>query len=75
MRCLSRSSIDLRLAEALEIGRRGVDVDVHREEAPLDQVGLHRLAEADGDVGLAHGEVEFLVVEDQLQVDGRDRGR
>ena len=38
---------------------------------PLDEVGLDGLAQADGDVGLAHGEVEFLVVEDQVQVDRR----
>ena len=39
-------------AELLEIGRRGVEVHVHREQLPLDQVGLGRLAQADGDVRL-----------------------
>ena len=49
-----------RLAESLgEVVRRGVEVIVHREQAPLDQVRLDRLAEPDRDVGLAHGEVEL----------------
>ena len=41
-------------------------MEMHREEAALDQVRLGRPAQAQGDVGLAHGEVELLVGEDQL---------
>jgi hypothetical protein len=37
----------------------------------LDQVRLGRAAHADGDVGLAHGEVQFLVGEHQLDADIR----
>ncbi|SCM79246.1 hypothetical protein KL86PLE_90306 [uncultured Pleomorphomonas sp.] len=59
----------LRAAEALDVGRRGEQVEVHREQLALDQVGLGRLAQADGDVGLSHGEVELVVVEDELQLD------
>ena len=40
-----------------------------REEAALDQVRLCRAAQADGDIGLAHGKIEFLVVEDQFDPD------
>ena len=58
-----------RRAEALEIIRRGVGVEMHREQLALDQVGLRRLAQADGDVGLAHGEVELFVGGDQRDVD------
>ena len=46
-------------------------MEVHREQLALDQVGLRRLAQADGDVGLAHGEVEFFVGQDQLTLDLR----
>ena len=44
---------------------------MHREQLALDQVGLGRLAQADGDVGLAHREVEFLVGGDQRDADFR----
>ena len=37
-----------------------------REQAALDQVRLRRAPQPDGDVRLAHGEVEFLVREDEL---------
>src|ERR1700685_3674460 len=60
-----------RRAEALEIFRRGVDVEMHREQLALDQVGLRRLTEPDGDIGLAHGEVELLVGGQQRDVDFR----
>ena len=58
-----------RRAESLEIFRRRVDVEVHREQLALDQVGLGRLAQPDRDVGLAHGEVELLVGGEQRDVD------
>ena len=44
-------------------------MQMHREQPALDQVRLLRLAQADRRVGLAHGEVDFLVVEDQLQLE------
>ena len=42
---------------------------MHREQLALDQVRLGRLTQADGDVGLAHGEIEFLVCGDERDVD------
>ena len=42
---------------------------MHGEQPALDEVGLLRLAQPDRAVGLAHGEVELLVGEDQLQAD------
>ena len=42
---------------------------MHGEQPALDEVGLLRLAQPDRAVGLAHGEVELLVGEDQLQLD------
>ena len=69
MRCLSRSLERLRRAEAADVLRRRVGVHLHREQRPADEVALLRLAGPDGDVGLAHGEVELLVVEDQLDAD------
>src|ERR1700730_881641 len=54
---------------ALEIGGRGVGVEVHGEQLALDEVALHRLAQADRHVRLAHGEIELLVGEDQLDAD------
>ena len=58
-----------RRAEALEIIGRGIGVEMHREQLALDQVGLRRLAQADGDVGLAHRQIELFVGGDQRDVD------
>ena len=44
-------------------------MEMHGEQPPLDEVGLLRLAQPDRAVGLAHGEVELLIGEDQLQLD------
>ncbi len=46
-------------------------MEVHREQLALDQVGLRRLAQADGDVGLAHRQIELLVGRDQGDADVR----
>jgi hypothetical protein len=43
-------------------------VEVHRKQLTLNQVRLRRLAQADGDVGLAHGEIEFLFGGEQRDV-------
>src|ERR1700738_4684080 len=43
----------------------------HREQLALDQVGLRGLAQANSDIGRAHGEIELLVGRDQGQVDIR----
>ena len=42
---------------------------MHGEQPALDEVGLLRLAQPDRAVGLAHGQVQFLIGEDQLQLD------
>ena len=60
-----------RLAEPLEIIVRRIDVEMNREETTLDEIGLGRSAQADGYIGLAHGQIEFLVVEDQFDTDIR----
>ena len=44
-------------------------MEAHREQLALDQVGLRRLAQPDGHIGLAHREVELLVGGDQRDVD------
>ena len=41
---------------------------MHGEQAPPDQVGLHRLAHPQGDVGLAHADVELLVRQDEVEL-------
>ena len=53
--------VGARRAETLEVIGRGIGVEMHGEQLALDQIGLGRLAQADGDVGLAHGEIELLV--------------
>jgi hypothetical protein len=60
-----------RLAEALQIGGRGEDMEVHGEELALDQVRLGRGAQPDRDIRLPHGHVEFAVVEDEFKPDSR----
>ena len=60
-----------RLAALLEIVGRGVGVKMHGEQAPADQVGLHRLAQAKRDVGFAHAQVQFVVGQQKLQFDFR----
>ena len=46
-------------------------MEMHGEQPALDEIGLLRLAQADRAVRLAHGQVEFLVGQDQLQADLR----
>ncbi len=58
-----------RRAETLEIIRGRVGVEVYRKYLALDQVGLRRLTQSDGDVGLAHRQIEFFVGGDQRDVD------
>ena len=48
-----------------------VDMEPYRHQVTLDQVGLARRRHADGDVGLAHAEVEFRVVQQQGKLDLR----
>jgi hypothetical protein len=62
-------------AEMLDIFRRAIGVETHGEQLALDQVRLGRLAGADGHIGLAHRQVEFLVGDDQRNADFRiERG-
>ena len=44
---------------------------MHGEELALDQVGLHRRAHADGEVGRALRQVELAVVHHQMDFDFR----
>ena len=44
---------------------------MHGEEAAADEIGLYRLAQAQRHVGLAHREIEFVVRQQQLQLDLR----
>jgi hypothetical protein len=44
-------------------------MEMHGEQPALDEVGLLRLPQPDRAIGLAHGEVELLVGEDELQLD------
>ena len=44
---------------------------VHREQLALDQVGLRGLAQANGDISRAHGEIKFLIGRDQGQMNVR----
>ncbi len=75
MRCAVEFVERARRAEALDVFRRAVGVEAHREQLALDQVRLRRLAGADRDVGLAHRQIEFLVGHDQRNPDLRiERG-
>ena len=58
-----------RRAEALEIFRRRVGVEVHGEQLALDQVGLRRQPQPDRNVGLAHREIELLLGGHQRDAD------
>jgi hypothetical protein len=60
-----------RRTESLEVIGRRIGVEMHREELALDQVGLRRLAEADGYIGLAHRQIELLIGGNQRDVDVR----
>ena len=44
---------------------------MHRHQVALDQVRLARRLHADGDVGLAHGEVELAILQQQVDLDIR----
>ena len=41
---------------------------MHGEQPAADEVGLHRLAQPQRDVGLAHAEIEIVVGQQQLQL-------
>jgi hypothetical protein len=58
-----------RLAALLQIFGRGVGVEMHGEQPAADEVGLHRLAQPQRDIGLAHAEIEFVVGQQKLQLD------
>ena len=51
--------------------RRCIDVAVHGHQVALDQLRLPRRQQADGDICLAHAEVELAVVEHQIDRDIR----
>ena len=42
---------------------------MHGEELALDEIRLRRPPQADRHIGLAHGEIEFAVVEQQRHLD------
>ena len=49
------------------VGRR-IEVVVHGEELALDQIGLHRRAHAERQIGLALGQIEFAVLQHQMHL-------
>ncbi len=57
-----------RLADAREIRWRRVDVIVHGEQLALDQIGLHRRAHAERDVGFALREIELAIFQHQMHL-------
>ncbi len=59
----------------LQVTLVGIDMIMRREELALDQIGLDRRAQAPGDIGLALGEVEFVIVHHQMQFDLRIFGQ
>ena len=61
----------LRDAVLLEVVGGGIEVVVHGEQLALDEVRLGRPPQPHGDIRLAHGEIEFAVVEQQGDVDLR----
>ena len=58
-------------AVLFDIFRRRKDVIAQGHQLPLYQIGLTRWLHADGDIGLTHGKIKFLVIEDQRQFDFR----
>src|SRR6185437_3519481 len=58
-------------AETLEIIRRRISMRVHRKQLALNQIRLGWLSQANGNVGLAHREVELFVGRDQRDADIR----
>ena len=58
-------------AEPAHVARRGVGAHLHGEQRPADEVGVLGLARPDGDVGGAHGDVDLVVVEDEVDADLR----
>ena len=54
-------------AAAVEVFGRRVDMIAHGHEVALNQVRLARRPHADGEVGLAHGQVQLAIVEDQAE--------
>ena len=44
---------------------------MHDEKLALDEIGLGGPAQADGHIGLAHGEIEFAVLQQKRDADLR----
>src|SRR5579875_3480134 len=61
--------VHARSAKPLEIIGRGVSVEMDRKELALDEIGLRRLAQADGNISFAHAKVEFLIGGDERDLD------
>jgi hypothetical protein len=58
-------------AKALQIPRRRIGMKMHGEQLALDYVRLRRLPHSNTNVGLAHGEVELFVGDDEINADIR----
>ena len=58
-----------RRAEFLQIFGRGIDVEMHRKQLALNEIRLGRLAQPDGDIGLAHRQIKLLVGGKERDVD------
>ena len=58
-----------RLPIALEVERRGVGVKMHCEQASPDQIRLDGFTDADGEIGLAHAQIEVIVRQNHVHVD------
>src|SRR6267378_811282 len=58
-----------RRAEALEIFRRCVGVEMHREQLALNEVGLRRQPQANRNVGFAHRQIELELGRQQRDAD------
>ena len=58
----------LRRAARGQIFLRRIEMIVHGEQLALDEIGLHRRAHADGEIGLALRQIEFAILEHQMHL-------
>ena len=61
----------LRHAASANIRRGGIDIDVHRHQVPLDEIGLPRRHHANRNIGFAHAEIQLALIQHQLDRDFR----
>ena len=59
----------MRMAMLAQIFGRGIEMIMHREEVPPDEVGLRGFAQTQGDIGFSHPKIKLLIGKNHFDLD------